>query len=736
MPHHDPSLSSLRDHALRDAGIAAVLLDPRPAVPTILWANLSFGRLTGHDTDEVVGRPVTLLEVDGAAALDLDALRTAMGPAADGAPVSWRLLSARADDRPAWYECTLSRVCDADGEVEAWLLLLADVTGQVREVAGQAREGNRPDAAELVLDLVGGVSRLLNDMEYPFVLRDISAAYGRGVVGWGGFFLDEAGLRHSEGVPAVVLSRPRRSRPTTDALGDSRVVGESATVPTVTTTFVDPLRELVDGFVTGPLDLPLSTGYPVGSEAAYVSATVRRLAGLDDAPGTGPLVPRARVVAIPGRRSVLGLFVSLPTDDGVDPEASARLVTALVDRVGVGIDTLRLRTREHQLAETLQRSMLPEQVEVDGLDVWTYYAPTSGDAQVGGDWYDILQIDEEVAGLVIGDVTGHDVEAAATMGQLRSVVRSYAFELTAPGPVLERVDHLVAGMRAQRSASMVYATLRRATGPLRHREGPAPDDGERAVRWRLEYTRAGHLPPLLVRRGAVTQLDGASGALVGFGSRPRSTAATTLEPGDVLIFYTDGLIERRDRPMRQGLAALIGVAESVTATDAAGIGEDLLARLAEAAEDDVAVVVVRVPHPGRDGLVPTVSPRSRRWLLPSEPGSIGRARHAVLRTCQAWEIADVSSAELVVSELVANGVLHGWGHLALRLFDTGDGLRIEVEDSNPSPPVTTDGHANRLGGYGMQIVERLADWGWRPNGTGKLVWAKVRRAARPSSTRG
>jgi hypothetical protein len=212
-----------------------------------------------------------------------------------------------------------------------------------------------------------------------------------------------------------------------------------------------------------------------------------------------------------------------------------------------------------------------------------------------------------------------------------------------------------------------------------------------------------------VRRGVVTQLDGAGGALVGFGSRARTTASTTLEPGDTLVLYTDGLIERRDRALRQGLDALVSTAASITATDAAGIGEELLARLAEAPEDDVAVVVVRVPDPARDGLLPTVSPRSRRWVLPSEPGSIGRARHAVLRTCQAWEIADVSSAELVVSEL-----------------DTGDGLRIEVEDSNPSPPVTTDGHANRLGGYGMQIVERLADWGWRPSGTGKLVWAKVR----------
>ena len=86
----------------------------------------------------------------------------------------------------------------------------------------------------------------------------------------------------------------------------------------------------------------------------------------------------------------------------------------------------------------------------------------------------------------------------------------------------------------------------------------------------------------------------------------------------------------------------------------------------------------------------------------------------VLRACEAWGIPGRQSAELVASELVANAVLHGWGHLVLRLFDAGGALRIEVEDANPAPPVSVDGHEGRIGGYGMQIVERLARWGWEP----------------------
>ena len=201
----------------------------------------------------------------------------------------------------------------------------------------------------------------------------------------------------------------------------------------------------------------------------------------------------------------------------------------------------------------------------------------------------------------------------------------------------------------------------------------------------------------------------------------------------MVLYYTDGLIERRDRGLRDGLAALSSVAAGITARDAAGVGEELLSRLADHPEDDVAMVVVRVPSP-HDSSSQVRSPRRRRWSLPSEPASIGRARHAVVRTCEAWGIPDAANAELVVSELVANAVLHGYGHVSLQLYDTGDGLRIEVEDANPTPPVTTDGHPGRVGGFGMQIVERLADWGWRQSRGGKLVWAKVRPASLPGTT--
>src|SRR5690606_35336147 len=132
-----------------------------------------------------------------------------------------------------------------------------------------------------------------------------------------------------------------------------------------------------------------------------------------------------------------------------------------------------------------------------------------------------------------------------------------------PAIVLDRVDRLVRGMRIPRAASLVYATMTC-----------------RDSTWTFEYSRAGHLPPLLLRDGVVSQLGEAAGSLIGFGERPRTAGRVDLRPGDVVVLYTDGLIERRDRSLRAGLAALVDVAESITAPDAAGVGEELLAMLA------------------------------------------------------------------------------------------------------------------------------------------------------------
>jgi PAS domain S-box-containing protein len=725
--------------AVQRSGIAAFLLGPASAGMPLLWANDAFSRLTGHPTHEIVGRQPQFLADLLADQSEAEHFRAGV---LEGREVRRTVESERHDGSVFWVQLTLAPVDESRGEISHWAGSMVDVTEHVDRSAAQLASLDLERRKRAGLAIITETSDLLNDLDYPLALREICDVLEGALVEWAGFYMNDDGLRFAEGIDTTTPPSGRGQRHgryiadgaglvegamgQTDALGDA--TGPAPLVPGTVIDLQDTVQDLLDGRIEGPVRLDLSAEYPQWSASGWLSRDVRqRTSSLGDAPR------EVLLHAIAGRRRVLGLLATsgLPAAPGTapDPESAEAVLRTLARRAGLAIDNVRLYAREHRLAETLQRAMLPEQADVTGLDVWTYYAPNSEHAQVGGDWYDVLQITPDVVGLVIGDVVGHDVEAAAAMGQLRSVVRSYAYELTTPGPVLERVDQLVVGMRIPRSASLVYASLvRQGAQPGDRDDDTAAETAAEPDRqpWTIEYSRAGHLPPLLLRDGEVTQLNEAGGSLVGFGVGERGTGRADLHPGDVLLFYTDGLIERRDRALRVGLDALVEATRAITAIDSAGIGEELLSRLADAPEDDVALVVVRVPDPETDPVTSALSPRSRRWLLPSEPASIGRARHAVVRTCQAWDLGDSANAELVVSELVANGVLHGWGHLALRLFDTGDGLRVEVEDSNPAPPVSTDGHAHRMGGFGMQIVERLADWGWRPAGSGKLVWARLR----------
>ena len=679
----DP-LVAIRDRALAATDVAIVITDAtRPGTP-IVWVNEAFTNTTGYAADDVRGRSPSLLH---GPETDLAAAGRIGKAVAAGRPTTVTVLNYRRDGTTFWNQVSVSPVPDDRGLITHWVGIQVDVTEQVLHSETQQQSIETERRARNGLAMVSQVSEILADLDNPSVLREIADLLRPGIVRWCGFYLDDDGLQAADGITVTGRALP------------SRRVRSQLAAPAGPE---DPVQLLLDGAASGPLDVP-ANGAPPGS------ATARLLARLPAA--LGELVADGVVVsAVPGRRRILGVLVTVPRDGGgaADLSDDDRAVLHLVvRRVGMAVDNVRLYAREHQLAETLQRAMLPEQADVRDLDLWSYYAPSSSHAQVGGDWYDVLQVSPDVVAVVVGDVVGHDVEAAAAMGQLRSVVRSYAFESDEPGAVLERVDQLVAGLRIPRSASLVLAML------VRQADG-----------WSLRYSRAGHLPPLLIRQGEARQLLGGAGTMVGFGTGRRTADEVALLPGDVLVLYTDGLIERRARKLQDGLAELIEIGSAVGPTDAAGVGEELLSRLADAPEDDIAVVVVRIPDPAGD-LAAGGAPRRRRWSLPSDPGSIARARHAVLQTCAAWGIPGSSSAELVVSELVGNAVMHGWGHVVVRLFDTGDGLRIEVEDSNPAPPVTTDGHPGRVGGYGMRIVERLADWGWRPSGDGKLVWARV-----------
>jgi serine phosphatase RsbU (regulator of sigma subunit) len=241
------------------------------------------------------------------------------------------------------------------------------------------------------------------------------------------------------------------------------------------------------------------------------------------------------------------------------------------------------RAREYEVAATLQRSLLPTLPVLPGITSAARYLVSQQQAQVGGDWYDLFALPDGAVGIAIGDVMGHDVAAAAAMGQLRSVLRSYAYEGSSPSVVLDRLDRLVQGFDMAQVATAIFGRLVR----------------DEAVAT-LVFTNAGHLPPIVRHRdGRVARVERGASPLIGVlepGRRPRNEAAFTLREGSLLVLYTDGLVETREREYDAGidelcaaLAALDPHAEPDEACEAL-VG----ALVGDRQEDDVALLVVRI----------------------------------------------------------------------------------------------------------------------------------------------
>ncbi|WP_277050711.1 ATP-binding SpoIIE family protein phosphatase [Ruania albidiflava] len=671
--HEDPKDAAAQ--VVLESERAVAVVDLGRDGPVLRWVNSAFERITGVTTPEVRGcvdvfspgyRSVVLAEI--------------AEHAIDGAtfPLSVPLL--RADGHEIILD-TMVTPRELDGAIRRFVL-----------VQNGPPEPVRTDVQELVhhsrhtLEALAKVSEVIHEGEDAGALTVISRVLSRHMFAWCGFFAEDSVLRKITGLDSTVSGHHVGSR-----RGFTYSDEE------------DPVAQLLSVGPMRRVRLDLDGAYTPGSVSQQLADLIN--AGIE----AGPRLRREAIVApLQGRGSVLGLMAVIEPGDQVGSPEATLLLESTARRVGLAMDHVRLYQGEHVLAETLQRAMLPDLDHIDSLDVWTYYSPNAEHAQVGGDWYDVVHLGEDVVGAVVGDVVGHDVEAAAAMGQLRSVLRTFASELRDPGTVLSRLDGMVQSMRIRRPASLVYATL----------QPSEVTPGE----WLLRYSSAGHLPGLLASAGELTELSGARGRLMGFGDGQRETAEVTLVPGDVLVLYTDGLVERRDHPVHDGVARLGEVMLAASGEhDAAGVGEQVLRRFAAPPEDDVAVVIVRVPTMDADQ---RRGGRFRRWRLAPAADSVRRARKLVTEACMSW---DRSSAvvELITSELVANAVVHGEGRLLLRVQDTGGGVRIEVEDGNPVPPTHLEPHAARVGGYGMQIVERLADWGWRPSGPGKVVWAKV-----------
>ncbi|MGY1827405.1 MULTISPECIES: SpoIIE family protein phosphatase [unclassified Blastococcus] len=360
-----------------------------------------------------------------------------------------------------------------------------------------------------------------------------------------------------------------------------------------------------------PADSPVAVSLRTGEQRRSTGAAVLDLLPPGEARDLlSSLDPREAVVLpMRGRNRILGLLTVYYSR--ATPARLENLVTAqeVADRAGLALDNGRLYNAQQQLAEGLQRSLLTEPPEPDHAEIAVRYLPAAEAARVGGDWYDAFMQPGGSTMLVIGDVVGHDTEAAAAMGQLRGLLRGVAtYSDAGPGEVLRGLD---ASMTTLQIPTMATAAVARFE--------QTPDEAAEGVT-RMRWANAGHLPPLvLTEKGEVAELGEWTGDLllgVDPGAQRRESVAT-LRRGSTVLLYTDGLVERRDSDLDEGIQRLRAAVEELADLPLQALLDELLDRLVHGRpEDDVALVAVRLhpqdrPRPAEAGpeRVPPTVPR-------------------------------------------------------------------------------------------------------------------------------
>lgn len=406
--------------------------------------------------------------------------------------------------------------------------------------------------------------------------------------------------------------------------------------------------------------------------------------------------------------------------DDPDPERRGVLVFAadVTDQV-LSADRLRESERRlHETAVTLQRSLLPQELEQpDDLRVAATYQPGGTDAAVGGDWYDVITLGAGRTALVIGDVMGRGVRAAAVMGQLRTAVRAYARLDLPPHEVIQLLDGLAGEIDATQIATCVYAVH-------------DPSEG------RLWYASAGHLP-ILIRDpdGTVRRAEEPTGPPLGTGGWIHTSGSIALGPGCTAALYTDGLIERRDQDIDDGVAALTRALAGATGSPQV-ICDRLLRALGVTSEhdDDVAVLVMQYPdHTGSDAELFRNASLDLLGGIEAAP----RARAFASGVLASWrfpvELRDLGV--LAASELVANSLTHGHPPMRLRLRRTDRRLIIEVTDGDEHLPRRRRAEPGDEAGRGISIIATIASsWGSRRTpGGGKAVWCEFALPTPPTT---
>jgi PAS domain S-box-containing protein len=423
------------------------------------------------------------------------------------------------------------------------------------------------------------------------------------------------------------------------------------------------------------------------------------------------------LISVPmrARNTVLGLTTFLRSLNPVPFQPDDVLVAQqLVARAALCVDNARRYTREHAAAVTLQRSLLPH-VLCGGtaLEVASHYLPADPTGGVGGDWFDVIPLSGARVGLVVGDVVGHGITAAAAMGRLRTAVQTLADMEMRPDELLAHLDDLVLRLSEEKTsdeeanqsttaflgASCLYAVYD-------------------PVSRRCSMARAGHPPPVVVTPDGHAHFpELPAGPPLGLGGVAFEAGEIELPANSLLGLYTDGLVEGADRDMERGMFRL-GELLAEAAPDLETLCATAVQRLvSEPQSDDIALLLTRTHALDTDQVV--------SWDVPADPAAVGDVRARATRQVQDWGFEELAmTTELIVSELVTNAIRYAEGPIRLRLLrDTR--LTCEVADGSSTAPRLRHARSTDEGGRGLFLVAQLAHrWGARYTTDGKIIWAE------------
>ena len=556
----------VRDRAVHATGLSFTVADARLPDHPLVWVNQAFTATTGYRFAEAIGRNCRFLQGAQPDVAGASAIRAALALRSE---VTVTLLNYRKDGSAFWNAVTITPVFDASDELTHFVGIQTDVTAHVntdaereRALVGERAAVRRWELAHGRLSLLAAAS---SQLSLSFDLDDSLRRLAVLVVP---AFADWVVIHQVDGEGELSANLIVRDRD-----GRVDVTDRYAELLPVSLTAQSPLYALAGGgrsWMAAELDPDQALQWSTGSE----------LATLRDALG----VASTLFVSLPGRQGAVGTMVlnRRASSPRFTPE-DLQVAIDLGRRAGLTVDNARLYQREHRVAETLQRSLLPVLPQIAGLEISAQYRAAESGVEVGGDFYDVFQLPDGVVVVLIGDIVGHDLAATAAMGHLRGLIRATAWDAAGadqlPDAVLHRADAVMQGMQVVPLATLAYARLE--PGPPGHA-------------MTLRHATAGH-PPMLVRErdGSARLVRADPGLLLGVQPTERVTAEDTLAPGATLLAFTDGLVERRGEDLDESLERLRLLVEEAPPTSTADeLCEYVLAHLVEG-DDDSALIVVR-----------------------------------------------------------------------------------------------------------------------------------------------